>query len=49
MYAIQMIFGYKITELLLFEQIPLLTNILTIIIMTIIVHYILNKVLRTKN
>jgi len=54
-YAIQMIFGYKITELLLFEQIPLLTNILTIIIMTIlslIVHYILNKVVtkmtRTK-
>lgn len=49
MYAIQMIFGYKITKLLLLKNSYLLTNILTItsvILFSLLTHYILTKIIR---
>ena len=48
MYAIQMIFGYKITEILLLKNSYLLTNILTItsvILLSLLSHFILNKII----
>jgi len=48
MYAIQMIFGYKITEYLLLKSSHLLTNLLSItvvILLSLIIHYIFNKIL----
>jgi len=51
MYAIQMIFGYNITEKILFKTSTLLTNIYTvtiIIILSYITHYIINRIIREK-
>lgn len=49
MYAIQLIIGYRITEILLLKNSYLLTNILTItnvILFSLLTHYILTKIIR---
>ena len=47
-YAIQMIFGYKITEIIMLKNLYLLTNVLSItcvILLSLLTHLILNKII----